>query len=57
MNWRIAIIPLLLVLVAALGAGCAGTGPGTTPTPSHPVMSMPADHDGDPARDSNTRLS
>ncbi len=34
MHWRIAIIPLLMVLAAALGAGCAGTGPGPTPTPT-----------------------
>jgi hypothetical protein len=35
MNWRIAIIPVLMVLAAALGAGCTGTppGPATTPTP------------------------
>lgn len=43
MHWRIAIIPLLMVLVAALGAGCAGTGPGATPTPTPtPEMSTPA---------------
>jgi hypothetical protein len=34
MHWRIAILPLLMVLAAALGAGCAGTGPGPTPTPT-----------------------
>ena len=34
MNWKIAIIPILLVLAAALGAGCAGTGPGPTPIPT-----------------------
>jgi hypothetical protein len=33
MNGRIAIIPLLLVLAAALGAGCTGTPQGPTPTP------------------------
>jgi hypothetical protein len=42
MHWRIAIIPLLMVLVAALGAGCAGTGPGPTPIPTPtPEMSTP----------------
>jgi hypothetical protein len=42
MHWRIAIIPLLMVLAAALGAGCAGTGPGPTPTPTPTVeMSTP----------------
>jgi hypothetical protein len=35
MNWRIALIPILLVLAAALGAGCTGTpGPAPTPTPT-----------------------
>ena len=34
MHWKIAIIPILMVLVAALGAGCTGTGPGPTPTPT-----------------------
>ena len=33
MHWRIAILPLLVVL-AALMAGCATTGPGPTPTPT-----------------------
>jgi hypothetical protein len=42
MHWRIAIIPLLMVLAAALGAGCAGTGPGPTPTPTPtPEMTTP----------------
>ncbi|MDD1664826.1 MAG: hypothetical protein LUQ32_05685 [Methanomicrobiales archaeon] len=34
MHWRIAIIPLLMILAAAIGAGCTGTGPGPTPTPT-----------------------
>ena len=33
MHWRIAVIPLLVVL-AALMAGCATTGPGPTSTPT-----------------------
>jgi len=37
MHWRIAIIPILMVLAAALGAGCTGTGPGPTPTPTPEV--------------------
>lgn len=41
MNWRIAIIPILIVLAAALGAGCAGTGPVPTPTPTPTEMSTP----------------
>jgi len=32
MNWRIALFAIVMVFAAALGAGCAGTGPGTTPT-------------------------
>jgi hypothetical protein len=39
MHSRIAIFSLLIVLAAALGAGCAKTGPGTTPTPT-PTMEM-----------------
>jgi hypothetical protein len=34
MNWRRAIIPVLMVLAAALGAGCTGTSPGGTPAPT-----------------------
>lgn len=52
MHWRLAIIPLLMVLVAALGAGCTGTGPGPTPTPTPaptPVVSTPATIVGTPA--------
>jgi len=41
MNGRIAIIPLLMVIAAALGAGCAGTGPVPTPTPTPTVMTTP----------------
>jgi hypothetical protein len=41
MNWRTAIIPLCMVLAAALGAGCAGTGPVPTPTPTPTQMSTP----------------
>ncbi|MDD1664827.1 MAG: hypothetical protein LUQ32_05690 [Methanomicrobiales archaeon] len=42
MHWRIAIIPVLMVLAAAFGAGCAGTGPGPTPTPTPtPEMTTP----------------
>jgi hypothetical protein len=42
MHSRIAIIPLLMVLAAALGAGCTGAGPGPTPTPTPtPEMSTP----------------
>jgi len=41
MHWRIAIIPILMVLAAALGAGCAGTGPGPTPTPTTEMSTPP----------------
>lgn len=41
MHWRIAIIPILMVLAAAVGAGCAGTGPVPTPTPTPTEMSTP----------------
>jgi hypothetical protein len=43
MNWRIAIIPLLMVLAAALGAGCT-TSPGPAPetTPATTVTQPPA---------------
>jgi hypothetical protein len=34
MHWRTAIIPILMVLAAALGAGCTGTSPGPSPTPT-----------------------
>lgn len=34
MNWRIAIIPLLMVLAATLGACCTGTTPAPVPTPT-----------------------
>jgi hypothetical protein len=34
MHWRTAIIPILMVLAAALGAGCTGTSPGPAPTPT-----------------------
>jgi hypothetical protein len=34
MNWKIAIIPILMVLAAALAAGCTVPGPGPTPTPT-----------------------
>ncbi|HMA05043.1 MAG TPA: hypothetical protein VKO45_03865 [Methanomicrobiales archaeon] len=41
MNGRIALIPILLVLAAALGAGCTGTPGPTTPTPT-PGTTVPA---------------
>ena len=34
MNWKRALIAVLMILAAALGAGCAGTSPGGTPTPT-----------------------
>jgi hypothetical protein len=34
MNLRTAVIPLLMVLAAALGAGCTGGTPGPSPTPT-----------------------
>jgi hypothetical protein len=37
MNWKIAIVPILMVLAAALGAGCTGTSPAPTPTPTPEV--------------------
>jgi hypothetical protein len=40
MHWRIAIIPLLMVLAATVGAGCATAGPGPTPAPTV-VMTTP----------------
>ncbi|MDD1660866.1 MAG: hypothetical protein LUQ49_00195 [Methanomicrobiales archaeon] len=43
MNWKIAIIPVLIILVAALGAGCTTTpGPAPTPTPTTTVTQPPA---------------
>jgi hypothetical protein len=41
MHSRIAIFSLLVVLAAALGAGCATTGPGTTPTPTMEMSTPP----------------
>jgi hypothetical protein len=41
MHWRIAIIPILMVLAVGLGAGCVGTGPVPTPTPTPTEMSTP----------------
>ncbi len=41
MNGRIAIVSLLLVLAAVLGAGCTQTPPGVTPTPTPPITSTP----------------
>ena len=40
MNWRRAIIPVLMILAAALGAGCTGTSPGVTPVPT-PATTAP----------------
>jgi hypothetical protein len=39
MYWRTAILPILMVLAAALGAGCTGTTPGPAPTPT-PVVTV-----------------
>ena len=41
MNWKLAIIPVLMVLAAALGAGCTTT-PAPTPTPTPTTIAQPA---------------
>ena len=41
MHFRIALIPVLMVLAAILGAGCTGTSPGPAPTPTPEVTTSP----------------
>lgn len=42
MNWKTAVIPILMVLAATLGAGCTGTSPGPAPTPTAEMTRTPS---------------